>query len=133
MPRPQLAKSLIPIHQFAALRLSKSMLHLSRNVHPMLSNPLLLLMEHLHRPSHKLIRRPIRPPLHILLDQRLQLRIEMNRHTCKLAENPSATGQVISATGLADINQLAQLSTGARYPAAHANIRGTVIGVATWT
>ncbi|HYL39023.1 MAG TPA: hypothetical protein VEV17_24110, partial [Bryobacteraceae bacterium] len=47
MSLPQLFKCFVPVHQFASFRLSEAMLDLGSDIVAIVSEPLLLLMEHL--------------------------------------------------------------------------------------
>jgi len=84
MPMAQQAECFLAIHQLTALGLRKAMLDFGGDIGAILSQPSFVFMQHLNRLSDKIIGGLVGAAFQVFLDQRFQLRLEMNRHTFKL-------------------------------------------------
>ena len=83
-PRPlllfQLCVQLILAQKLAPLRGGIAFLNRGLDLRAMTGHPLLLIVQLPHGFLNKLISRAIRPPLHVTLDQRLNLGLKSNGH-----------------------------------------------------
>ena len=84
VPLAQLPKRLLAIHQFTAFGLRKAMLDFRGNICAIVGQPLFVFMQHLNGSSNEFIGGLVGAALHIFLNERFELRLEMNRHTCQL-------------------------------------------------
>ena len=75
MPLAKAAKGHLAVDQFAALGLSEPMFDFRDDVGAVIGQPLLVFVEHLNSGSDELICGLIGTTLHIVLDERLHLRL----------------------------------------------------------
>jgi hypothetical protein len=92
MPLAQLSKSFLAIHQFTAFGLRKAVLNFGGNIGPIISQPLFLLMEQPDGLGDEFIGGLVGTALHVGLDQRFQLGLEMNRHSFRLPDSTCIQG-----------------------------------------
>jgi hypothetical protein len=75
---------LLRVENLSALGGKVAFFDLVGDIRMVIRQPLLLLMQHLNSLLNEFIGGLIRAPFHVLLDERFQLGLETNRHTCNL-------------------------------------------------